>query len=378
MSLPRRYRTAALLAAALVVIVVAATAGFVDLQVYRFAWQALVSGDDVYATLPPTSAGDSLPYIYPPFAAIGMAPVLASPWPVAAAAAVLLSVAGLAVTLYAFLGVRSLVLLALPLALLVEPVRETLAFGQINIWLMALVAADCLLPKTRWPRGALVGIAAAIKVTPAAFLLFFLVRKDFQSAGTALATAATVTGLGFLVAPHDSMRYFFTEPFHSGGFANAPVVTNQSIPAELARLGLPHNASTLVFVVLAAVVLAAAVHVMRRVDAPVAVVVNAAAALLLAPISWSHHWVWAVPALALLAVRAWRTGSRRWWFATGAGGLLLLVGPHLVVPTGNGAELTWSAPQHLVGNNYLLAASALLGYAAWRVSRQPDRDLVRV
>jgi alpha-1,2-mannosyltransferase len=377
-SIQSRYRIAALLAAAVVVITVAATAGFVDLQVYRFAWQALVSGDDVYGALPATSAGDSLPYIYPPFAAIGMAPVLVLPWPVAATAALLLSVVALAVTLYAFLGARSLVIIALPLALVAEPVRETLAFGQINIWLMALVAADCLLPKTRWPRGALLGLAAAIKVTPAAFLLFFLVRKDFRSIATALATAATATGLGFLLAPHDSMRYFVAEPFHSGGFANAPFVTNQSISAELSRLGLPHTASTLVFGVFAAAVLAAAVPVMRRVDAPVAMVVNAAAALLLAPISWSHHWVWAVPALALLGVHAWRTGNRRLWFATGAGGVLLLVGPHLGVPTGGGAELTWAPAQHLLGNNYLLTSIALLGYAAWTVTRQRERELVRV
>jgi len=377
-SIPSRYRTAALLAAALIVVVIATNAGFVDLQVYRYAWQALVAGHDVYATLPPTSAGESLPYIYPPFGAISMAPVLALPWPVTIAVVLLLSVGALAVALYLFLGARSLVVLAVPLALAAEPVRQTLSFGQINIWLMALVAADCLLPKTRWPRGMLIGLAAAIKVTPAAFLLFFLVRKDYRAAGTGVATAAVVAGLGFVLAPHDSIRYWLTDPFHAGGLANSPFAPNQSIPAELTRIGLPHPAGTLVFLVLAAAVLAATVLVMRRTAAPVALVVNAAAALLLAPISWSHHWVWAVPALGLLAMHAWRTGTPRLWFAAGAGYLLLLIGPRLIVPTGDDLELTWTLPQHLMGNNYLLAALALLGYGVWTVSRRTAPELVKI
>lgn len=45
-----------------------------------------------------------------------------------------------------------------------------------------LVAADCLTCQPRWPRGLLVGIAAAIKLTPAAFVLFFLLRRDYRAA----------------------------------------------------------------------------------------------------------------------------------------------------------------------------------------------------
>ena len=66
----------------------------------------------------------------------------------------------------------------LPAALFLEPVRNTLNYGQVNVALMALVAADCLAAAPRWPRGALVGLAAAVKLTPAAFVLFFLLRRD--------------------------------------------------------------------------------------------------------------------------------------------------------------------------------------------------------
>jgi alpha-1,2-mannosyltransferase len=71
---------------------------------------------------------------------------------------------------------------ALPVSLLLEPVWETLQFGQLNLRLMALIALDGLVERPRWPRGMLVGIAAAIELTPAAFVLFFLLRKDYGRA----------------------------------------------------------------------------------------------------------------------------------------------------------------------------------------------------
>jgi hypothetical protein len=38
--------------------------------------------------------------------------------------------------------------------------------------------------------------------------------------------------------------------------------------------------------------------------------------LLVSPISWTHHWVWAVPLLILLTVAAWR--RRSWWIGLAA------------------------------------------------------------
>ena len=55
-----------------------------------------------------------------------------------------------------------------------------LAFGQINIFLMLLVIADfARSPVTpmgkRLPRGVLIGIAAAIKLTPLLFIVYLAV-----------------------------------------------------------------------------------------------------------------------------------------------------------------------------------------------------------
>ena len=126
---------------------------------------------------------------------------------------------------------------------------------------------------------------------------------------------------------------------------------------------------------------------------------SAPVTLFLSPISWSHHWVWVVPALVLLVDRAARTGRRAWWWAAtaaavayGAWPLSLdrrALGPvgaaatlrsHLARPTRRPAgERHWNLAESLVGNGYLLigltvataVAWHLLGSPAPRPSRQP-------
>lgn len=196
------------------------TGGFIDLQVYRLGVETLRDGGDMYGQLPQTTIGIGLPFIYPPFAALVLAPFALLPWDVAAFAFFVTSVAALTITLYLVArrvwpgeNARRVALFATacaaPLALLLEPTRSTLDFGQVNLLLMALVAADCLTEKPKWRRGMLIGIAAAIKLTPAAFVLFFLVRRDYKSAITAAVTGAAATALSFLVLPSTSAKYWF-------------------------------------------------------------------------------------------------------------------------------------------------------------------------
>ena len=139
--------------------------------------------------------GLPVPFTYPPIAAVVLAPRPA-PTPMTAAGTVLTlaSIALAAVVLRLVLRRlagpfgASLWAVGWPLlaTLLLEPVRSTLAYGQINVVLMALVALDCLTAVApRWPRGALTGLAAAVKLTPAAFVLFFLLRRDYRAAATA-------------------------------------------------------------------------------------------------------------------------------------------------------------------------------------------------
>ena len=212
----------------------------------------------------------------------------------------------------------------LPVALFLEPVRNTLDYGQINVVLMALVAADCLLPAPRWPRGALVGLAAAVKLTPAAFVLFFLCRGDRRAAGVAAVSFAACTGAGFLLAGHDSARYWTSIVFQTGRPGSPVYATNQSIQAVLGRAGLAPGtpAETAAWLVLSAGLLAAAWAGMRRAFAGAAdawaLSLNAFAALLISPISgpttgcgarW-RCWSWVCAARGTGTAAAWRPPSR--------------------------------------------------------------------
>ncbi len=79
-----------------------------------------------------------------------------------------------------------------PAVIYLEPIRANFDFGQINVVLMTLVIADCVPRRTPWPRGILLGVAIALKLTPAVFLLYFLLRRDTR----ALLVTAAVGGGG--------------------------------------------------------------------------------------------------------------------------------------------------------------------------------------
>ena len=315
----------ALIVIGLVVFVVAASVrpfmvgGYrLDLDVYRIGSTVWQHGGDLYGSLPATRTHISMPFTYPPLSAIVLAPLNWVPFAVASAGISVLTAVSLLVVLVLALRrlgrrhARRLAAAALfPVALWLEPVRETLHYGQINALLMALVAIDCLLVRRGWPRGILVGLAAALKLTPAVFVLWFLLRRDWRGAIRAAVSFCVVTGVAFLIDPRDSLRYWTTTVFQTYRIGPAGAGDNQSITGTLARLGLTGTGRELLWFALAAVVLALTVLAMRRALAagqPVlALSVNALAVLLCSPVSWSHHWVWAAPlalSLGVLGVRA--------------------------------------------------------------------------
>jgi alpha-1,2-mannosyltransferase len=348
--------------------------GFIDLDVYQLGVRQWLGGGDIYGTLPPTHDGARLPFIYPPFAAIALLPLAVIPWSVARVVNFGLAIAALTVTIY--LCTRRLwpaldrqhVLLisgsALPLALWLEPVRETIGFGQVNLILMMLVAADCLVEKPLWPRGLLVGIAAAIKLTPAVFLLYFLLRKDFRAAVVSIASGALATAVGFAVLPGESMRYWFGGFASAAGVSGSPYANNQSLQAALARLSLLPPVQSGLWLLAATVVLAAAgFGVLRTVHKPdpvLAMVIIGAVGVLLSPTSWSHHWVWIVPALLAMAGELVRTHSPGWLIATAVTIATFSAGMHNFLPKGDGRELAWTASEHLLGDSYVLLTLVLL------------------
>ena len=157
----------------------------------------------------------------------------------------------------------------------------------------------------------LIGLAAAIKLTPLVFLLFFLLRKDYRAITVSVLSFFAVTAIGFLGAPRDSVTYWTRSLFRTTEVVGTNFGTNQSLFGLFARFGMDDHARTVAWLLGSVVVLAITIPVMRWALAAghdvIAVVVNGVAGLLASPISWSHHWVWIVPALVVLvSVRSWR------------------------------------------------------------------------
>ena len=92
--------------------------------------------------------------------------------------------------------------------------------------------------------------------------------------------------------------------------------------------------------------------------------------LLASPISWSHHWVWAVPVALVLWERSRWAGVA--WTA------VFVARPVVWPPYGQSREYGWNPLEHLVGNAYLLAALAFSVWAAATLNRRVGTRLAQV
>jgi alpha-1,2-mannosyltransferase len=335
--------------------------GFTDLHVYRYAGQAVLDGTQVYDADDPVTG---LPFTYPPFAAVAMVPLALVPGWLAAALWTGVSAAcvAAAVVVVRHADGRTapgwLVALATAAAIALEPVWQNLAFGQVNAVLMLALLADLLLPERRWS-GVLVGIVAGLKLTPLVFVvLLVLVGRRTSAVRAVLAFAVTVV-VGFALLPGASASYWSDGLLDPRRVGPPELAHNQSVLGALTRL-LDEPPSTLLWLCVAGPIAVAALAVgvvrWRRGDPVLGVCLAAVAMLLASPVSWSHHWVWAVP----VAVVLW---ERSRWAAVGWAAVFV-ARPMLWPPWGEDRELAWSATEQLVGNAYVLAALALATGAA--------------
>lgn len=359
----------------------------IDLDVYRLGAQVFRDGGDLYGRLPDTEIGANLPFTYPPLAAALFVPLT---WlPLKAANVVFSLVTLLALFVVVHLVVREVfglsrggaawVAVALSSVFMwIIPVRETIEFGQVNVVLMALVVVDVLAGRGRWWQGSLVGLAMAIKLTPAVFLAYFLVRRDWRALATGVVSALLYTGVGFLLAPGASLQYWtqtLSDPTRIGELA---YVSNQSLNGLVHRLWLGETTTTVVWFVTCAVLGLSSLLLMRRLfdnghDA-VAMLVMGLYALLASPVSWAHHWVWAVPGLVVLTAWAVRAagGALVWLSGVVVAGAVVFYsrGIWYVEPEPSAAD-PWAAWEHVVGNSYPLWALLFIA-TAWALARRPE------
>ncbi|WP_336298783.1 glycosyltransferase 87 family protein [Streptomyces cinnabarinus] len=316
MRLPRTDQGRLLLVFALLAAVTAFTAtvpllrDWFDLRVYHGTVDSWVHhGGRIYDYLVP---GTTYGFTYPPFAAVAMLPMALLNLPAAIVVALLLNLAALGVVLRILVGRDwrrygwfGCALAACALALF-EPLRDTVSFGQVNVLLLALVLTDAWLLATgreRWA-GIGIGLAAAVKLTPALFIGLLLLSRKWRAAGVATAVAVGATAFAAWVTP-DASRFYWTRAlWDTTRVGRLDYVSNQSLQGVLARLG-EHGRPVWAIVVL----LVLCVWVWRASRAVAAGEWIAAfsltglAACLVSPITWVHHLVWLLPAFVVL-VRA--------------------------------------------------------------------------
>ena len=246
--------------------------------------------------------------------------------------------------------------------LYLEPIKANFAFGQINVVLMTLVIAECVPRRTPWPRGLLLGLGIALKLTPAVFLLYFLLRRDRRAVLTSLASVVAAIAAGFALAWQDSWEYWTHTVRNTDRIGSASLNTNQNIAGTLARLGLDEHQRFLPWVLACFLVLALTVWAARRAlraDEPVAAVICIALfGLAVSPVSWSHHWVWMLPTVLVTWVLAWRRRSVALAFLSAAGVAMMVWTPIDLMPKHHEIAASWW--RQLVGASYLWWALATI------------------
>jgi alpha-1,2-mannosyltransferase len=360
--------------------------GFFDLQVYYGAinyW--MHSGGSLYDYLLPENVYG---FTYPPFAALTMLPMAVTPWHVAIVISCIACFATTTSVIYWLVDPISrrqgwvrwyAVFVALGLATIFEPLRETFLFGQVNMLLLFLVAADfmLLLGKGRRLAGVGIGLATAIKLTPGVFILYLLVTRRWRAAIVASVTAAAATVISGAIAPNTSLVFWSDAVWNTSRVGALAFISNQSLEGAVARLD-PNQPSGLLWLVGVLVVLAIWFFRVRRAQAAgdemAGFAITGVVGCLISPVTWVHHLVWVGPALILLLDRslAIREPGRRWrllGFAIFTYALLC-------------SRLVWYFPGHwenpfiwFMSNSYVWISLALLLVLPIRSVIRPPRPV---
>ena len=278
-----------------------------DLKIYWLAGGEVAEGADLYDN---AYIGD-LPFTYPPFSGTLFT------WlsRLADAPLILLWQGGTALSLFTviMLVLRERGLKLSPAMWLLgflllcctpanEPVHGTLFFGQINIFLMLLVALD-ILPRKRALPGIGIGLAAGMKLTPAYMGLVLLFQKRWWQAIIAILTFAVTVAIGFVTIP-DAADFWTDAIFKSSRVGEHTNPGAQSIRSVMVRAwgidgGWIWLAAVVVVFILTCLALRTA---MKHRNNSAALALAGISSCLVSPFSWYHHWVWTVPLAVVVMV----------------------------------------------------------------------------
>lgn len=355
-----------------------------DLLVYRAEGRAVLDGTDLYGF---RVTEWNLPATYPPFAAMLFVPTALLPLLPLKAAFAATNVLLLALLVHLSLrlaapapGTRlatwprgALVIGATALGLWLEPVFQTMLFGQINLALACLVLWDLTRPDGARGKGLAIGVAAGIKLTPAIFAVYLLLTGRVRAALWSFAGFAGTVLAGVAVLPGASLEFWTRRMLDTRRVGRVWIVDNQSLQGLFARLLHTTDPGTVwrvAALVTAVAGLLLARHAVRAHGHEAwGVLCTALTAVLVSPISWSHHWVWCVPLLVLLAVEA---GARPRPVLAVAALVLFTARSHWLVPHDGVLDLRLPWWLQAAGSPYPVLGLGLLLFAAWRLRGTPQ------
>jgi alpha-1,2-mannosyltransferase len=349
----------------------------IDLGVYLMGGAHIFSTNLYHVRYLPNNLG----FTYPPFAALLFTPFTRLPIRLNQVVFAWLSLAALfglvATCLRATcptLEKRVLLWWALVLmapAVALAPMRETLMFGQVNLILSLAVVADMTLD-LRIPKGILVGLAAAVKLTPLILIPYLILTRRPRAACFALGSFAAAAAVAAAVSPHDSWLYWSHDAWSPGRAGSVAFVGNQGALGVIARL-VRHSFTTLptftIVIGVGAIGMTVATLLHRRSSVLLGFVVMQATECLASPISWDHHFVWVILLIAWLALAPDRPTHGWQWAAVVA--VIFWAAPLWWVPTAKYAGQGLWIP---LADCFFLVTVATVAGASVRVARSRWRD----
>jgi hypothetical protein len=247
---------------------------------------------------------------------------------------------------------------------LFPPMAECLAWGQTSTILLLLVTVDVLMIRGR-NQGVLVGIAAAVKLYPGLFIVFWLMRRSWRSAGVAAVTFVAVTAASWILWPHDAGTFFLqilpkgSETGHFG--AGFTIFNSASVSSFYLRLPfLPKSVVTLLVVLTSLLILvggmAAAVRLDRAGLKLSSLVTLLAMSVIISPVTWDHYFTFA----PLLVFVAYEVGVRTILGRASVAAFLIFTTPWFIFRHSLG-ESVYALPAE---NAFFVATMLVIG-AAW-------------
>jgi hypothetical protein len=261
--------------------------------------------------------------------------------------------------------------------LLFAPMDYMLSWGQTSTILLLLVALDVLVVRDR-VQGVLVGVATAFKLYPGVVIIFWLWRRQWRPAITAVLTFVVVTAVAWEVWPQSSPWYYFKLLFVGGGVSADEIsgynIHNSSVTGFFLRLPFLSHSGAVALGTVASVATAifgvwVAVQLDRKGYRVSTLVILVCTSVMISPVAWDHYFTFA-PLLVFVVMEI--------GFSTFAGRLAALslacfTFPWLAYRVGYVHPDLGDDVIDLLGRNALFVAAVLVMVSGLLAARGPRR-----